>query len=273
MCGSRRAARSRDHKGVNLPRTGAPFADTSPQKDREDLEFGLKHGVDYVGVSFVRSAADLPGGAGGHQRVRSPTFRWIAKLERPEALGRPRRDPDATAGGDGGARRPRRGGAARGGARSPRRRSSGRRALAEDACDRGHPDAGVHGLSLVRRAPRSRTSPTPVLGRHGRGDAVAESATGRVPVEAVRDPRPDHPSGTEASRGHRPQTMDRPRRGEVSRSPRRSRTRPSFDRPESSRRARSWPSPSRATPRLSPRTGPPVPIVAFTPKRAGAAGG
>ncbi len=29
------------------------------EKDRKDLEFGLKHGVDVVALSFVRSAADV----------------------------------------------------------------------------------------------------------------------------------------------------------------------------------------------------------------------
>ncbi len=76
----------RDHKGVNLPRTALRLAPLT-EKDREDLRFGLRRGVDYVGVSFVRSAADL-------LEVREfinengSDAQVIAKLERPEALGR-----------------------------------------------------------------------------------------------------------------------------------------------------------------------------------------
>lgn len=45
-------------KGVNLPDrsiTGPTFTD----KDRDDLAFGLRYGVDYVAISFVRTAADV----------------------------------------------------------------------------------------------------------------------------------------------------------------------------------------------------------------------
>lgn len=76
----------RDHKGVNLPETALRLAPLT-EKDREDLRFGLRHGVDYVAVSFVRSAADI-------LEVREfindngSDAQVIAKLERPEALGR-----------------------------------------------------------------------------------------------------------------------------------------------------------------------------------------
>ena len=47
-----------DFKGVNLPEMKyAPSPITA--KDRRDLEFGLKEGVDYVGLSFVGSAQDV----------------------------------------------------------------------------------------------------------------------------------------------------------------------------------------------------------------------
>jgi pyruvate kinase len=45
-------------KGVHLPArsiTSSTFTD----KDRDDLAFGLRYGVDYVALSFVRSAADV----------------------------------------------------------------------------------------------------------------------------------------------------------------------------------------------------------------------
>ena len=46
------------HKGINLP-TRTLHTPSLTEKDREDLAFGLSQGVDYVGVSFVRSAADI----------------------------------------------------------------------------------------------------------------------------------------------------------------------------------------------------------------------
>jgi len=75
------------NKGVNLP--GAELGITSfTEKDRIDLEFGLKQGVDLIAISFVRTAADV-------ETVRQAMLEIapdqkplpiIAKLERPEAL-------------------------------------------------------------------------------------------------------------------------------------------------------------------------------------------
>ena len=73
-----------DHKGVSLPRLPLPVSSLTP-KDREDLRFGIEHGVDYVAVSFVRSAADI-------QEVRKflheqgANLPLVAKLERAEVV-------------------------------------------------------------------------------------------------------------------------------------------------------------------------------------------
>src|SRR5262249_19031960 len=75
-----------DHKGVNLPRTVVRMA-VLTDKDREDLAFGLRHGIDYVGVSFVRSAADILEVREAINEHRSDA-QVVAKLERPEAIGR-----------------------------------------------------------------------------------------------------------------------------------------------------------------------------------------
>lgn len=45
-------------KGVSLAGRSIT-APTFTEKDRDDLAFGLRHGVDYVAVSFVRAAADV----------------------------------------------------------------------------------------------------------------------------------------------------------------------------------------------------------------------
>jgi pyruvate kinase len=71
-------------KGVNLPGVPLPIPSLTP-KDTADLEFALQLGVDYVALSFVRSAADvrdlraLIEEAGSHARV-------IAKIEKSEAI-------------------------------------------------------------------------------------------------------------------------------------------------------------------------------------------
>jgi pyruvate kinase len=45
-------------KGVHLPSRSITSSKVT-DKDRDDLAFGLRHGVDYVALSFVRSAADV----------------------------------------------------------------------------------------------------------------------------------------------------------------------------------------------------------------------
>jgi pyruvate kinase len=74
----------KSNKGINLPyvKVSAPaFTD----KDREDLLFGLKQGIDYVALSFVRTAEDvLEVKTLLHQmKVQVPI---VSKIEKPEAL-------------------------------------------------------------------------------------------------------------------------------------------------------------------------------------------
>jgi pyruvate kinase len=72
------------HKGVNLPGVPLPIPSLTP-KDLVDLEWALETGVDFVALSFVRSAADVRGlrelieQAGSHAHV-------IAKIEKAEAI-------------------------------------------------------------------------------------------------------------------------------------------------------------------------------------------
>ncbi|MGB6131337.1 MAG: pyruvate kinase [Acidobacteriaceae bacterium] len=73
-----------EHKGINLP--GIPVRVPSlTEKDEEDLEFGMKHGLDAIAVSFVRTAEDVR-----HVKFRVAALgleTWIiAKLEKPQAI-------------------------------------------------------------------------------------------------------------------------------------------------------------------------------------------
>ncbi|MFO0754821.1 MAG: pyruvate kinase [Thermodesulfovibrionales bacterium] len=72
-------------KGVNLPASKTSLH-AFTTKDRKDLEFGLELDVDYVAVSFVRSASDIGLVRSWARRkgVRVPHL--IAKIEKPEAL-------------------------------------------------------------------------------------------------------------------------------------------------------------------------------------------
>jgi pyruvate kinase len=73
-----------DHKGVSLPHVPLPISCLTP-KDHEDLQFGIAHGVDFLAVSFVRSAADI-------EEVKRSLHKLgadlpiVAKLERQEVM-------------------------------------------------------------------------------------------------------------------------------------------------------------------------------------------
>jgi pyruvate kinase len=74
------------HKGINLPGVRVSSPSCTP-KDLEDLTFGLRHDVDYVALSFVRSADDLL--QLRHAiRERGGEAQVIAKIEKPEAVER-----------------------------------------------------------------------------------------------------------------------------------------------------------------------------------------
>jgi pyruvate kinase len=83
-CSVVEGGRISSHKGVNLPGVPVPIPSLT-RKDIDDLEFALSLGVDFVALSFVRSAADvrdlqgLIEQAGSHAQV-------IAKIEKSEAV-------------------------------------------------------------------------------------------------------------------------------------------------------------------------------------------
>jgi len=74
----------KNRKGVNFPNLTLKLPSLT-DKDKQDLKFGLEQGVDWVSLSFVRSAADIIElrdfiiKAGYHKPL-------IAKIEKPQAI-------------------------------------------------------------------------------------------------------------------------------------------------------------------------------------------
>jgi pyruvate kinase len=73
-----------DHKGIFVPGVPIPDSCLTP-KDREDLRFGIEAGVDFVAVSYVRSAADIDE-VQAFLAAHHASVPIVAKLERAEAL-------------------------------------------------------------------------------------------------------------------------------------------------------------------------------------------
>ncbi len=76
----------KNNKGINLPGV-ALRAEALTPKDREDLVFGIKAGVDFIALSFVRQPQDIDiARAAMAEAGRQVPI--IAKLEKPEAIAR-----------------------------------------------------------------------------------------------------------------------------------------------------------------------------------------
>lgn len=75
-----------DHKGINVPAADLSVPALSA-KDVADLEFGAGLGVDWVALSFVRTADDL-NAAREHLRRVGSRARLMAKIEKPGAVHR-----------------------------------------------------------------------------------------------------------------------------------------------------------------------------------------
>jgi pyruvate kinase len=70
-----------DRKGVNLPDTVLKTSPLTP-KDRDDLDFGLSIGVDWVALSFVQHPDDIREA----QDIIQGRARLMAKIEKPSAI-------------------------------------------------------------------------------------------------------------------------------------------------------------------------------------------
>ena len=70
-----------DHKGVNIPDVVLPIPALTA-KDRDDLEFAVSHGANYIGLSFVQRPEDV-----AEAKALIKGRAWVmVKLEKPQAL-------------------------------------------------------------------------------------------------------------------------------------------------------------------------------------------
>lgn len=74
----------KSHKGINVP-TASISAPALTPKDKLDIDFGVNHNVDYIALSFVKSAKDIWELKKILRRKKSHA-KVIAKIERHEAI-------------------------------------------------------------------------------------------------------------------------------------------------------------------------------------------
>ena len=72
-----------DQKGINLPESDVSTSSLT-EKDVQDALFGREMAVDYMALSFVRSAEDVA----ALRKVVGPSIPLIAKIEKPQAVDR-----------------------------------------------------------------------------------------------------------------------------------------------------------------------------------------
>jgi pyruvate kinase len=84
LCKVVRGGILRSHKGVNLPGAKLSLPSLS-SKDKADLRFGIARGVDYIALSFVRTAKDIVA-TRAFLSAHGADIPIIAKIEKPDAL-------------------------------------------------------------------------------------------------------------------------------------------------------------------------------------------
>ena len=58
ICAVRNGGRVRDNKSINVPGVKVSLPAMS-ERDRDDIEFGIREGVDFIAASFIRKASDV----------------------------------------------------------------------------------------------------------------------------------------------------------------------------------------------------------------------
>ncbi|WP_448871445.1 pyruvate kinase [Desulfobulbus propionicus] len=75
----------KSNKGINLPATNLSLPSVT-DKDWQDLDWGLDHSIDYVALSFVRSAEDVWRIKNYIKATGKRNLKVVAKIEKPEAV-------------------------------------------------------------------------------------------------------------------------------------------------------------------------------------------
>ena len=197
------------HKGVNLPGVPLPIPSLT-RKDTDDLEFALELGVDFVALSFVRSAADV---RDLRKLIDDAGSRGARDREDREGRGgrRARRDPRRDRRGHGRARRPRRRDRA-GAVPLLQKRIIRQLARARKAGDHGDADARVDDPPARADARRGERRRERDPRRHVGGDALRRDGGRRVPGRGGADDGPIA-RAVEPSLGYRhqiPEASDAP---------------------------------------------------------------
>lgn len=73
-------------KGVNLPHVPLMHLSSFTEKDKKDLDFAFKNNLDYVALSFVRTAEDVKALKTYMKQEFGRSIPIIAKIEKPEAV-------------------------------------------------------------------------------------------------------------------------------------------------------------------------------------------
>jgi len=74
----------KERKGINMPGANLAFQGMT-EKDKEDIQFGLRHKIDYIALSFVRDADDVRE-AVEIVKPKLPRCQIVAKVESRQAI-------------------------------------------------------------------------------------------------------------------------------------------------------------------------------------------
>jgi len=85
ICRVMRGGKLSSHKGINIPNLSLGISSLT-DKDYKDILFGIKNKVDFIGLSFVRSAKDIMKVREILRKNKAEEISLIAKIEKKEAV-------------------------------------------------------------------------------------------------------------------------------------------------------------------------------------------
>ncbi|WP_347450794.1 pyruvate kinase [Acetoanaerobium noterae] len=85
LCIVQNAGTIKDNKGVNVPNVKINLPAITP-KDKKDIEFGIKQGIDFIAASFVRKASDVLAIREILEENNATNIQIISKIENQEGV-------------------------------------------------------------------------------------------------------------------------------------------------------------------------------------------